>query len=407
MMSTWMSGSLAKAASGSLKTLLMGSALALAVACSSEPAAPAGEATVSEQPAESEAHAPITGVELVGISVSEPGYHVWGGSPVISREDGRTHLFVARWPTESSQTGLPATTPGDGFNHWFVDCEIAQYSADSPEGPFTFERVVVQDQDGVFNSPHNPTIHYVDGKYALFFIVNEFDVTAKQRIVMLTAETLDGPWVPHPDAEEDGTILRQTTDPDIWSIISDRGVTNPSFLKDPNPETEKPYLLFFKIRRGDNGRFDYGVARADNLAGPYAFDKAPLTENAHIEDGYAFLENGDVYLIVTDYEGRHERGGGLLYRSPDIVDVDFATEGPTPLFNPLADYAPEALDATAWRHKELPKGGLERPQALVIDGRAEYIYMAGTKNIASVADGTANYLFKTVRAAGEDTSAPD
>ena len=404
---SWDARQVGKQAMRSWKALLLGSALAVVAGCADE-AAPADVDTPVDEPvAEASVHQEITGVELVGISVSEPGYHVWGGSPVISREDGRTHLFVARWPTESSQTGLPATTPGDGFNNWFVDCEIAQYSADSPEGPFTFERVVVEDQDGVFNSPHNPTIHYVDGKYALFFIVNEFDVTAKQRIVMLTADTLDGPWAPHPGAEEDGTVLRQTTDPEIWSIISDRGVTNPSFLKDPNPETEKPYLLFFKIRRGDNGRFDYGVARSENLAGPYEFDKAPLTENAHIEDGYAFLENGDVYLIVTDYEGRHERGGGLLYRSPDIVDVDFATEGPTPLFNPLADYAPEALEATAWRHKELPKGGLERPQALVIDGRAEYIYMAGTKNIASVADGTANYLFRTVRDAGEEAGSAD
>jgi hypothetical protein len=35
--------------------------------------------------------------EFVGVAVEEPGYTIWGSSPIIG-EDGKVHLFVARWP---------------------------------------------------------------------------------------------------------------------------------------------------------------------------------------------------------------------------------------------------------------------------------------------------------------------
>ncbi len=36
-------------------------------------------------------------LEFVGMAVMEPDYHVWGSSPIMG-PDGKTHLFVARWP---------------------------------------------------------------------------------------------------------------------------------------------------------------------------------------------------------------------------------------------------------------------------------------------------------------------
>ena len=70
-------------------------------------------------------------LEYVGVAVEEPDYHVWGSSPVIGPE-GKTHLFVARWPLEKT------------FDAWLTHCEIARYVSDSPEGPFVFEDVVVK-----------------------------------------------------------------------------------------------------------------------------------------------------------------------------------------------------------------------------------------------------------------------
>ena len=34
--------------------------------------------------------------EFVGIAVEEPGFTIWGTSPVMG-EDGKVHLYVARW----------------------------------------------------------------------------------------------------------------------------------------------------------------------------------------------------------------------------------------------------------------------------------------------------------------------
>lgn len=35
--------------------------------------------------------------QYTGIAIEEPGYTVWGTSPIVG-DDGKIHLFVARWP---------------------------------------------------------------------------------------------------------------------------------------------------------------------------------------------------------------------------------------------------------------------------------------------------------------------
>jgi len=86
-------------------------------------------------------------LEYVGVAVEEPGYHVWGSSPVIGPA-GKTHLFVARWLIEKK------------FKAWLTHCEIARYVSDQPEGPFAFQEVVAgSGEKGTwdYQSPHNPS----------------------------------------------------------------------------------------------------------------------------------------------------------------------------------------------------------------------------------------------------------
>ena len=64
--------------------------------------------------------------DLVGVAVEEPGYTIWRTSPIIG-EDGKTHLFVARWLSELK------VDPG-----WRTQSEIAHYVGDTPEEPFIF-----------------------------------------------------------------------------------------------------------------------------------------------------------------------------------------------------------------------------------------------------------------------------
>jgi len=111
--------------------------------------------------------------EHINVAVQKKGTHVWGTSPVIGK-DGRVHLYVAEWPIPENKQ--------EKFNGYFKSSEIAHYVGDTPEGPFEFVRIAVPDQDGTLNAPHNPTIHFIDGRYVLCFIVNENDDRTKQRI---------------------------------------------------------------------------------------------------------------------------------------------------------------------------------------------------------------------------------
>jgi len=63
-------------------------------------------------------------LEWVGVAVQQDGYHIWGSSPIIG-DDGKVHLFCARWPISSK------FDPG-----WRDTPEIGHYVADEPEGPF-------------------------------------------------------------------------------------------------------------------------------------------------------------------------------------------------------------------------------------------------------------------------------
>ena len=128
-------------------------------------------------------------LEYVGVAVEEPGYHVWGSSPVIGPA-GKTHLFVARWPIEKK------------FKAWLTHCEIARYTSEQPEGPFTFQDVVVQGsgKQGTwdFQSPHNPSVQKVGDRYVLTYIANaggtKPECVSSQRIGMIVADVPEGPW---------------------------------------------------------------------------------------------------------------------------------------------------------------------------------------------------------------------
>ncbi|MDF7824755.1 glycoside hydrolase family protein [Pontiellaceae bacterium B12227] len=301
--------------------------------------------------------------EYVGKAVETKGMHVWGSSPVIGPE-GKVHLYVAQWPID--------TQPN--FNGWYKDCEIAHYVGDKPEGPFEFVRMAVPDQDGTFNSPHNPTIQYMDGKYVLCFIVNENDKLKTQRIIMYVADDLSDDWKPAAGAEKDGTILRKSNNPADWNHAAKLGVSNPSLIKYGDK-----YMLYIKSVLPKGG-YSYGVAVSDTLEGPYKTHPKKVTGGG-IEDAYAFTMNDTVYLLSRNFGhikgGAH--GGGLLWKSAD--GFWFSKEDVKLSFKPLAHYigAEDLKKGTKYRPPAKVKdwsGRLERPQILMTDGKPAYVYMA-------------------------------
>jgi len=304
-------------------------------------------------------------LEYLGVAVEEPGYHIWGSSPVIG-PDGRTHLFVARWPVATR------------FSGWKTHSEIARYVADRPEGPFSFREVVVKGTgtDGWDRrAPHNPTIQKVGDHYVLLYIANSGkEFPASQRIGMTIADSPEGPWT---RAGEDGLILASPDDPSVWSYNSRVGVNNPALLQHPDGR----FFLYYKAMTDGPRRM--GVAISDKLEGPYIHHNVSLTSNrGEIEDGYAFIENGEIHLLTTD----NGKSAGLLWSSKDGITFREPVLG----YEPMSRYFPkDVLNVAAnYRAKKF-----ERPQVLMVDGKPAYLYLAGGANV-NKGDGSCSYVFR-------------
>lgn len=306
-------------------------------------------------------------LEFVGIAVVEPDYHVWCTSPIMGPE-GKTHLFVARWPVAAK------------FGGWVTDSEIAHYVGEQPKGPFTCKGVVLKGT-GTSTwdkaSPHNPTIQKVGNQYVLLYIANGGGRGAipSQRIGMMIAESLDGPWR---KTGADGLILSPPENASIWSHHSAVGVNNPALLQ----HLDGRYFLYYKAMK-EGGLRRMGVAIADKLEGPYVFHPEPLTNNTGtIEDGYAFYESGKINLLTTD----NDNGAGLLWVSDDGLQFGRPILG----FDKMEHYlAQETLNAaTNYRGRKF-----ERPQVLLQNGHPAYLYVASGTNIRQ-GKGACSYVLR-------------
>ncbi|NND06392.1 MAG: hypothetical protein HKN87_08425 [Saprospiraceae bacterium] len=315
--------------------------------------------------------------EYVGVAVQEPGYTIWGTSPIVGK-DGRIHLFVARWPCSLK------VDPG-----WRSHSEIAHYVGNKPEGPFLFSDVALQrdtaatwDKFGL----HNPTIHKVDNLYVLLYIANDNPTQpphpANQKIGMATALSLGGPWR---KVGKDGMILSTPDDANSWNYQSSNGVNNPAFLKHPSGR----YFLYFKSHQAK-----MGLAMAESLIGPYVQMPFPVTENDKIiEDGYAFMSDGKVQLLTTDNHGMIEPGAGILWTSTDGIRFENFEKG----MHRISDYTQVDLSKVAMHYgpESQTYTKAERPQLLIIDGEPRYLYVSSGHNIYG-GDCTISYVLKNI-----------
>jgi hypothetical protein len=318
--------------------------------------------------------------KFIGEAVNEPGYDVWGSSPIRDAQ-GNVHLFSARW---SSETPFKKA--------WRYNSEIAHYVSKEPEGPFQFVEVVAQGKrDGKWNAAgfHNPNIRRIDDKYVLVFIANNGGIPhgSSQRIGMLVSDDINGPWTEVPNKDE--PLLSPPDNPEIWCHNSNLGVNNPSLIKHPNGK----YYLYFKAKAGTKGKVSMGVAISDILEGPYIIQSAPITTNKErIEDGYAFLWRNNICLMTTDNHGILEKGGGLLWVSDD--GLKFNAE-PLSGFHNYQDFY---LKGNFPKEASIRYGGkkvkFERPQLLMgANNEPEYLYCPSGVALDG-SDGTNSYVLK-------------
>jgi hypothetical protein len=313
--------------------------------------------------------------EFVGIAVEEPGYTIWGTSPIIG-DDGMVHLFVARWACELK------VDPG-----WRSHSEIAHYVGESPEGPFKFSDVAIRgtgkdtwDRYGA----HNPAIHKVGKRYLLLYIGNndphQPPHPSNQCIGMAVSESPYGPWK---RVGKDGKILAPPENEEYWNHNAGNGVNNPALLQHP----EGGFFLYFK-----SAEAKMGLAVAEQAEGPYTQLPFPVTANEkRIEDGYAFLYEGNIALLTTDNHGIIEEGGGLLWTSSDGIHFNDYQQG----FKRINHYTDIDMTRVAVHYGPADRtyAKFERPQVLLIDGEPSYLYVPSGTNIYG-GDCTISYVLK-------------
>jgi hypothetical protein len=292
-------------------------------------------------------------------------YWVWCGS-VIQGEDDRYHMFAARWPKY-----LPF------FDGYKVASEVVHAVADTPEGPYQFQSVVLPDRGPDFwdgRMTHNPTIHRYGDQYLLFYIGATYpeprpseqelrDKTTRVpnqcyqtiRIGYAVADSVWGPWqrpaAPCLDIRPgkwDGSI-----------------VTNPA----PCVRPDGSILLYYRSNTPKGLRL--GCTCAATLGAPFErlSDDPVLTfpGDEFVEDPYVW-HNGEHYeLIAKDIHGGicGEVHAGVHAHSEDGVAWT--------LCDPPKAYS----RVIHWDNGAVTNQGcVERPQLLIQDGVPTHLFAA-------------------------------
>lgn len=297
----------------------------------------------------------------LGRTLELPGYYVWCNSPIYG-PDGKVHVFFSRWAARK------------GMGGWINSSEIAHAVADSPEAPFAVVGTVLAPRGpGYWDATtcHNPSIQLVDGRYCLFYMGNSNGKTDTKRIGLATSDSLYGPW-----QRPDQPLL----EPGPTGAWDDHCTTNPAFVKHPDGQ----YWLYYKSWNTEEyrtstdpairGNRKYGLAIADQLAGPYVkyagnpvIDFSRQGSNKQFEDAFVWRQHGRFNMLARDM-GVYNHEVGLYLESRDGLHWRY----PEVAFLPIRAYRPEP-PAPAHLKKY---GRLERPQLLLRDGRPAYLFCA-------------------------------
>ena len=276
----------------------------------------------------------------------------WCMAPIYD-EEGKLHVYMSSIPYSGS---------------WIRDSEILHFTADSPEGPYTFIDTTFSSDTATY---HNPQISKVDDTYVLVYLgKGNSTPNLHQSIGIATARSLNGPWTESPN----NPIIKPSYIPGSANAIH---ASNPTFLVDEDGR----YRIYYKtISDREPARRTISLATADHFDGPWVdHPNNPLISyeelGLDIEDPYAFYYKGTYYMIVEDrmavrdaLEGHPlpakeiKPGGnrpGLIYTSKDGLDWGRPEIG----YQTNSFYFDEELSRT------------ERPHILWKDGEPEYLFL--------------------------------
>jgi alpha-L-fucosidase 2 len=323
--------------------------------------------------------------QFVGAAISEKDWYNWCVSP-IQGKDGKIHIFSSRWPAS------------EGMDGWYGDnAEIAHFVGDRPEGPFTYVSKVVTTamfpDRKTMAGPHNPRVSEVDGKYILMYICQNPSARGKQRVGMMIADRLEGPW--RFAGKHGGIMVDPSANPKHWTYNAAIGADNPTFLK-----IGKKYYIYYKCGTPNHMDAKYGYAVSNKLEGPYTLCDSPITDNvSYIEDAHAYHYKDNYYLLTTDNLGGNTGIYGALILWQSKTGLDFKLTDAQIAMGTIFDYWGTPKDKSELERKypkrfiRDPSGKLERPAILLIDGKPAYLYAVADVNIHG-GEVSESYVFK-------------
>lgn len=289
---------------------------------------------------------------------------IWGGSLVKSEKDGKYHLYYSRWPKKL------------GMSAWVTHSEIAHAVSDSPFGPFEFHDVALPFRgrkywDGAVT--HNPTIHFFNGKYYLYYMGTTGNTEAenqywehrnKQRIGVAIANNPNGPW-----KRFDHPLIDVSPDSTAFDALM---VSNPSVTQMPDGK----FLMVYKAAAKKlpmpmSGPVVHLTAIAEKPEGPFVKVNKPVFTAKDVvfpaEDPYIWYENNCYYAIVKDMNGAFTDAGRSLVLFYSLNGLDWKLAG-HPLVSKLEIH---------WENGTLQKVlALERPQLFLENGKPKALLCA-------------------------------
>ena len=311
-----------------------------------------------------------------GARFFDPDYFIWCGS-MIRDDEGLCHLYYSRWPCKL------------GHFAWVTHSEVAHAVAEDPLGPYRHVDVALEARGDRFwdgTCTHNPTVHYFDGRYYLYYMGLKataefrgeismedpawFVYRNRQRIGVAVADSPHGPWT-----RLDEPMIETSPDPSAPDSLL---VSNPSVTRRP----DGGYLFIYKaVGRTNSLPFGGPVvhlsATAESPTGPLQKYFEPIFTSPGCsfpaEDPYIWYQNSHecYYAIVKDMSGSFTGQGRslALFRSDD----GFA-------WNP----APRVLVSDLhilWEdgHVEV-LANLERPQVWHEDGSPKILFLAAAQD---------------------------
>ncbi len=293
------------------------------------------------------------------------GYWVWGAS-VIRGEDGKYHMFASRWPKK-----YPF------FNGYIFYSEVVRAVSDKPEGPFSFQEVVLKPRGSQYwdgRVTHNPTIHKSGDTFLLYYIGTTYDgdgpvpellgdtlsaeissfknkTYSNLRIGLATSKSIFGPW-----ERRDEPILKPRSGK--WD---DNVTTNPA----PCVADDGSILLVYRSNVPGKGT-RLGVAKAKSWEQPFERIRDDYMD-FHVEDPYIWWAGNHYEMIAKDQSGNltEEFQAGVHATSKNGIDWQISEP-------------PKAYSRTIhWDDgTSVNLGSFERPQLLIEKGKPICLYCA-------------------------------